>query len=297
MLLQHNKEIAAAETEVRVLEAVSEISDSDLEKPSIDLPDEDTSARTKHYVEQLQLSTHAPQGQTPQEMITSIHNVDRNLNAFTLPQHPFAHLQTPKTHINTDNRLELSESVSGFGHMPNTSQLQATLQPQQVLPLATRESQTNHVPPNIELPVPNSQQNVRMQGFVPYGMPNQCSLPDPRLNGAAHMFLPRGAFFGPIRSQDFNNNLAMDLSQFLLKKELLVSRLTTFNDRPESYTIWKASFRSIMSELRVTVIEELDLMVKYLGPESSSHAVSLRAAYVQDPGRDLERLWERLDER
>ncbi|CAG2233229.1 unnamed protein product [Mytilus edulis] len=66
-----------------------------------------------------------------------------------------------------------------------------------------------------------------------------------------------------------------DLTRFLLKKDLLLSRLTVFNDKPESFCSWKACFKRIMSELEVNPSEELDLLVKYLGPESSSYAHSI----------------------
>lgn len=44
-------------------------------------------------------------------------------------------------------------------------------------------------------------------------------------------------------------------------------------------------------------MEELDLMVKWLGPESTRHANSIRASNIHDPTKGLQRLWERLDER
>lgn len=88
-----------------------------------------------------------------------------------------------------------------------------------------------------------------------------------------------------------------ELTRFLLKKDLLFTRLSSFNDRPESYAVWKASFQSIMSELNVTAFEELDLLVKWLGPESMKHALSIRASNANNPSRGLQRIWERLDER
>lgn len=88
-----------------------------------------------------------------------------------------------------------------------------------------------------------------------------------------------------------------DLSSFLLKKELLLSRLTKFNERPEQYAMWKASFKSIMIDLKVTSLEELDLLVKWLGPEASRQALSIRASNVNDPSRGLSLIWERLDDR
>ncbi|XP_052074220.1 uncharacterized protein LOC127712067 [Mytilus californianus] len=94
-----------------------------------------------------------------------------------------------------------------------------------------------------------------------------------------------------------HQNIATDLTRFLLKKDLLLSRLTTYSDRPEMYAVWKASFKKILSELSVTAMEELDLMVKWLGPEFTRHANSIRASNIHDPTKGLQRLWERLDER
>ena len=58
--------------------------------------------------------------------------------------------------------------------------------------------------------------------------------------------------------------------------------------------MWKCGFLGIIKELQVTTVEELDLLVKWLGPESSKHARSLRAANAQEPTRGLERVWQRL---
>ena len=52
-----------------------------------------------------------------------------------------------------------------------------------------------------------------------------------------------------------------------------------------------------MEELDVTPMEEMDLLVKYLGPVSCHYAISLRAANATQPQRGLVRIWERLDER
>jgi hypothetical protein len=89
----------------------------------------------------------------------------------------------------------------------------------------------------------------------------------------------------------------IDHSAFLLKKDLLMSRLTNFDDTPENYLLWKESFLMVSSEFNVSLSEELDLLVKYLGPESRRYATSIRSANIRNPERGLERLWERLDER
>ncbi|XP_033752106.1 uncharacterized protein LOC117335931 [Pecten maximus] len=94
-----------------------------------------------------------------------------------------------------------------------------------------------------------------------------------------------------------DTSIAMDLTRFLLKKDLLLSRLTNFDDRPESYQTWKSSFKSIMADLNVTPRDEMDLLEKWCGPESKRHVVSLKASNFGFPERGLLRVWERLDER
>ena len=61
--------------------------------------------------------------------------------------------------------------------------------------------------------------------------------------------------------------------------------------------MWKATFRSIITELNVPPFEEMDLLVKWLGPSSSKFARSICAANANDPYRGLQSIWERLDER
>ena len=82
-----------------------------------------------------------------------------------------------------------------------------------------------------------------------------------------------------------------------MKKDLLLSRLTPYNDKAEMYAVWKASFKNIIGELSVSALEELELMGKWLGPESTKHANSIRSANINNPAKGLQRLWDRLDER
>lgn len=61
--------------------------------------------------------------------------------------------------------------------------------------------------------------------------------------------------------------------------------------------MWKGSFSIIMKDLSVTPMEELDLLIKFLGLESKQHAMRIRVSYPIDPAKGLYRVWERLDER
>ncbi|XP_071122109.1 uncharacterized protein [Mytilus edulis] len=93
------------------------------------------------------------------------------------------------------------------------------------------------------------------------------------------------------------NNPTLEITRFLLRKDLLFSRLTSFNDHAESFHTWKASFKNVIDELQVSDSEQIDLLIKWLGPESSKHAMSIRASNANNPTRGLHRLWERLDDR
>ena len=62
-----------------------------------------------------------------------------------------------------------------------------------------------------------------------------------------------------IRTTD---SMTSDLTKFLLKKDLLLSRLQKFTDKTDNFAIWKASFKSIMADLQTDCYEEMDLLVK-----------------------------------
>ena len=94
-----------------------------------------------------------------------------------------------------------------------------------------------------------------------------------------------------------SNDRCSDFAKFLLRKDLVFARLSKFDDRPENYLAWKRSFQSVMEDLGINSSEELDLLVKYLGPQSHEHAVSVRASNAYDHSKGVERIWRRLDER
>jgi hypothetical protein len=76
-----------------------------------------------------------------------------------------------------------------------------------------------------------------------------------------------------------------DITRFMYRKDFLLSRFVNFDDKPESYESWRASYQSVTKELGITPFEEIDLLVKWLGPESSRFAKRIRAANAHDPSR------------
>lgn len=116
-----------------------------------------------------------------------------------------------------------------------------------------------------------------------------------------HSVVPNNITLSPmapafVPKQDSSNGHINEVSKFLAKKDLLWCRLTKFDDRPEYFTGWKTSFKNIVSELNLTSLEEIELLNKWLGPESARYAQSIRTASV-NPDIALARLWERLEDR
>lgn len=76
-----------------------------------------------------------------------------------------------------------------------------------------------------------------------------------------------------------------------------MSRFSSFNNKPDSYQTWKASFTSIVKESNISAFEEMDLLIKWLGSESKRFASSIRGSNINDPVKELHRIWERLEDR
>lgn len=70
--------------------------------------------------------------------------------------------------------------------------------------------------------------------------------------------LPSQSIREPVAASD---HVVENLTQFLLKKDLLMSRFSSFNDKPDSYHTWTASFTNIVQELNISAFEDMDLLI------------------------------------
>ena len=86
------------------------------------------------------------------------------------------------------------------------------------------------------------------------------------------------------------------LGRFLARRELLTAGLTKFDDKPENYWAWRSAFSNATEDLGLKPSEELDLLAKWLGPESAEHARRVRSARINYPGEALSMVWQRLEE-
>lgn len=89
---------------------------------------------------------------------------------------------------------------------------------------------------------------------------------------------------------------AQDLARYLMRRELVSSGLLKFDDRPEHYWSWRASFLTVTQDLNLSYREELDLLVKWLGAESAEHAKRIRSVHVLNPAAGLSTVWQRLED-
>ncbi|KAG1927244.1 hypothetical protein F2P79_024382 [Pimephales promelas] len=101
----------------------------------------------------------------------------------------------------------------------------------------------------------------------------------------------------PVPSANESNSPATsDLAKYLVRRELVSSGLLTFDDKPENYWAWKASFLNATAGLYLSPKEELDLLCKWLGPKSSDQAKRLRAVHTYDAAAGVKMVWQRLED-
>ncbi|XP_065925824.1 uncharacterized protein [Magallana gigas] len=110
-------------------------------------------------------------------------------------------------------------------------------------------------------------------------------------------FTPRHQY-QPISSSVIDSAVTSDtINCYLLKKDLVSQRLRRYDDDPSSYNVWKGTFKTIVSEATLSDLEEIDLLLRWLGPESTVQVTSIRRANPDDAKIALQKIWERLDER
>lgn len=104
--------------------------------------------------------------------------------------------------------------------------------------------------------------------------------------------------FHPQRMPTANNcaPATEHLAQYLARRDLVSSSLYQFDDKPENYHAWQSSYNNATQGLGLTATEELDMMTKWLGRESSDHVKRLRSVHVTNPVIALKKAWERLQE-
>ncbi|XP_013856466.1 uncharacterized protein LOC106512382, partial [Austrofundulus limnaeus] len=87
-----------------------------------------------------------------------------------------------------------------------------------------------------------------------------------------------------------------DLAKYLARSQLITTGLTSFDDQPMNYWAWKSSFKTAITGLDLSAGEELDLLVRYLGKNSSRQVKQMKAVNIRCPEAGLTMAWDRLEE-
>lgn len=77
-----------------------------------------------------------------------------------------------------------------------------------------------------------------------------------------------------------------DISKVLLRRKLFISRLYQFCDKPETYFVWKSSFKSVLTDLHITDFEQLGLLVMCLN-QNPAHVAWVSGPPTQTTRRKL----------
>ena len=98
-----------------------------------------------------------------------------------------------------------------------------------------------------------------------------------------------------VNTSTSTNSTTVDLAKFLAKNQLVSSGLTKFDDLPEHYVAWRETFINTTQHLELSASEEIDLLIKWLGKDSSEQALRIRCVNVRQPALGLKIIWERLN--
>ena len=107
--------------------------------------------------------------------------------------------------------------------------------------------------------------------------------------------------YAPVNVPQFQNDpqvgLCETIAKIMAREDVVLSRLIKYNDSPIQYLSWKQTFKDVMSELEVTPSEQLDLMIKWLGPDSSKQPECIKRASAGSHADAVNKVWDRLDNR
>ena len=69
----------------------------------------------------------------------------------------------------------------------------------------------------------------------------------------------------------------------MAREELIWNKIEKFDNHPENYTTWRATFRNMTREVNNTTSEELALMIEHTTGESRRLVQRLHNVYVENP--------------
>ncbi|XP_051792766.1 uncharacterized protein LOC127530319 [Acanthochromis polyacanthus] len=301
--LKHEEEVAAALAETQFLEEAAERESCEGSRKSHYRLASISMQRTRDYVEQhtSQCSNREPPLLKPYTSQTPPLSVSNDVHAV---QHPASNAAAASAQQPTG----ITSATPAHKPASSTPSVPAH-QPASLTPASLPQHSSRLMPTAAQLPATSSRpapaQQQQPASWTPMAPVRQPASSVP----AAHHQLPNELhpqrspvqpYYSPLRVQPQLNPSdttgMSDIARYFVRRELVSSGLTQFNDRPENYWAWRSSFINATRELSLNASEELDLLTKWLGRESSEHVRRIRFVYVANPAVGLRLAWERLEE-
>ncbi|KAM5164990.1 uncharacterized protein ACMZJ9_007396 [Mantella aurantiaca] len=88
-----------------------------------------------------------------------------------------------------------------------------------------------------------------------------------------------------------HNQATSDLVRHMARRDIISKGLMPFDDLPENYRAWRASFRNAIADLNLSYKEEIDVLVRWLGIESCKQVKRIQAIHVNDSRKGLQMSW------
>ncbi|XP_048749330.2 uncharacterized protein LOC125661393 [Ostrea edulis] len=313
-LLEIQQETEALQSALNVMENAEQL--DDIETESIT---EARQARTSEFIQQHFVNSTNTSVQPPVQAITStltsavqppVQSTDSTFTSAVRPRVQFtdsAFTSTVQTSMQSSETFVPLSTLANLCSTPMNENWRTAYQPTQTMvhssPLLATSSQTSHVydlpppfaPRSDVLSQPNHLLNTEAPTFVPHSsLPSQPNPVTTQTSGSQY-----GNRYTSVNMMPHVDNSQVELCQIMTRmmarKDVVLSRLIKYNDSPIQYLSWKQTFKAVMLELAVTPSEELDLMIKWLGPDSSRQAECLKTASAGNHVDALHKLWDRLD--
>ena len=83
----------------------------------------------------------------------------------------------------------------------------------------------------------------------------------------------------------------------MARRELISKNIEEFDNSPINYNTWKAAFKNMVREVKISPSKELALMIEYTTGESKRLIQRLRNAYIVNPTEGVKESWKKLGER
>ena len=281
--LDYEKDLAAAIAEAQVLEEAADLEGREGSEKTRSKLACNSLQRTRDYVEQ-QSQLQTSYGEPPElARYTPLRDppLSEQQPASTMP----AAALTPMSTTAAAPRLPTS-TTPAVEHAPaGWTPAAPAQQPLRSTPAAPVQQPTSSTPaaptqqPTMWTPAMQHQRSVQFSPSEPHPAPPHLS-----------------PLTAPPQPHRCDTTGMSDIARYLVRRELVNSGLVQFTDRPENYWAWKSSFCNVIAGLNLTAIEELDLLTRWLGKESSEHVTRIRSVHVASPAVGLQLVWERLEE-